>query len=69
MPWREITEKLQATPAEWAQLHHSYASDKAARSALSRASKKYGFKFLVTTRRRQEDGRIGIYITWRGDEQ
>lgn len=72
MPWAAITEKLKADAGEWSQLEHSFATDKAARTALSRASKKYGFEYLVTTKARQADGRIAVYIRWassKGDDQ
>jgi hypothetical protein len=66
LKWKNIVEQLKADPTEWIQLIHSYSSDTSARVGVIRAAKLYGFKHFITTKKRQDDGRIGVFLTLEG---
>jgi hypothetical protein len=68
LKWKQILAQLQADPTAWVQLVHQYSSDTSARVGVGRAAKAYGFKYYITSRKRQDDGRIGVFLSLEAEQ-
>lgn len=62
LDWPKLVADLRAAPGEWVRLMHTYASDNATRSGAHHAAMRYGLEYRTSTERRDDDGRLALYL-------